>query len=91
MFGELNSYLISASNLNPNGGEIWVPNDGYNYKDTTLALAGVDVPVFAHDVYQNLVNLLENFAGSTAPRRQIIGQLWYDVAAKQIKAYGIKG
>ena len=36
---------------------------------------------------ENFLHLLENFRGTTQPRRPVIGQLWYDESTNKIKFY----
>ena len=67
------------------GRQIQIMNKQYNNTDTTLSLPGEDRIVFADELYQNVVNLLEHFAGSSSPRRPTIGQLWYDVSERRLK------
>lgn len=46
--------------------------------NTSLQLPGQYVPNYGELVHENLVHLLENFAGDTPPTDMIEGQLWYD-------------
>lgn len=46
--------------------------------DTSLVLPGQYVPKYGEIIAENMVRLLENFAGDIPPRNAIEGQLWYD-------------
>lgn len=46
--------------------------------NTSLQLPGQYVPNYGELVHEDLVHLLENFSGDTAPTTPIEGQLWYD-------------
>ena len=46
--------------------------------NTSLQLPGQYVPNYGELVHEDLVHLLENFAGDKAPTVPIEGQLWYD-------------
>jgi len=59
-------------------------------KDTTstsLTLIGKLSTTYGEVQNENFVHLLENFALSTSPPYPIMGQLWYDVSADNIKSY----
>lgn len=45
---------------------------------TTLKLYGKGTPNYGEGIEQNLIYMLENFAGPTAPLYSIEGQLWYN-------------
>lgn len=45
---------------------------------TSLLLPGQYVPNYGESILENLVHLLENFSGSTAPVTPVEGQLWFD-------------
>lgn len=46
--------------------------------NTSLQLPGQYVPNYGELVHEDLVHLLENFSGDTAPENPIEGQTWYD-------------
>ena len=46
--------------------------------NTSLQLPGQYVPNYGELVHEDLVHLLENFSGDTAPEAPIEGQCWYD-------------
>lgn len=43
---------------------------------------------WGESIQQNLVTLMQNFAGPTAPTNPALGQLWYDSSIGQVKVYG---
>ena len=54
---------------------------------TSLTLIGKNVNAYGTDLNDNFIHLLENFSNSTAPTNPLVGQLWFDRAAQQIKVY----
>ena len=52
---------------------------------TTLTLVGRGLPGWGESVIENMVHLLENFAGPTEPTFQIPGQMWFDNATDTLK------
>jgi hypothetical protein len=58
--------------------------------DTTtcdITLIGRNYVGFGEAFNENLIKLLENFAGSGAPSTPITGQLWYDRSEGRLKVY----
>lgn len=53
-----------------------------NAISSTLLLYGRGVPNYGHSVAENLVHLLENFAGPIEPVQPTHGQIWYDTGAR---------
>lgn len=47
---------------------------------TSLRLVGKGLPNYGERIFENLVNLLENFANPTEPYYPIEGQIWYDTS-----------
>jgi hypothetical protein len=45
---------------------------------TTLTLVGRGLPGWGESIIENMVHMLENFAGPTEPTFQIPGQMWFD-------------
>jgi hypothetical protein len=54
---------------------------------TTLVFYGKGIADYGEKIQQNLLNLLENFANTSSPVQPIQGQLWYDAATTQLRAY----
>ena len=53
---------------------------GVNAVDTSLVLVGKGYPNYGQATAQDLLSLLENFAGPNPPQNPIEGQLWYDTS-----------
>ena len=70
-----------------NGQQITIVNDGTIDETTDIKLIGRNYAGFGEILNENMVNLMENFAGTTPPPRPIAGQLWYDSANKVLKFY----
>lgn len=63
-----------------------------NTKDSThtsLTLTGRGSPNWGRDLQENLLWLLENFAGPTPPANIVEGQLWYDSVNKTLKVLSL--
>lgn len=71
-----------------NGKQLLVLQDGtLNITATDLKLAGRNYAGYGQSLNENLIYLLENFAGSSEPPNKISGQLWYDSNTRKIKLY----
>jgi hypothetical protein len=65
----------------------------YQYNDTssTVVLFGKGVTNYGQPMAENLIHLLENFAGPTAPGlpsrlgEPLVGQLWYDTMNRKLR------
>lgn len=57
-----------------------VVNDGTVDTSTSLVYIGKNTSRFGEYLNENMLHLLENFAGATAPTNPTEGQLWYDTA-----------
>jgi len=60
---------------------------GITDTSTSLSLVGKNVPNYGQLIAQDLVNLMQNFAGTTQPNGMLTGQLWYDTTANILKSY----
>ena len=70
-----------------NGQQITIVNDGTIDQTTDLKLIGKNYAGFGEILNENLVYLLENFAGATEPPNAVAGQVWFDSANKVLKFY----
>jgi hypothetical protein len=78
------SYVIKKSN----GLNLTTVEDGtINNSACDLVLVGKNYTGYGQAVNQNLVKLLENFAGPSRPTNPLVGQLWYDTSARQLKFF----
>jgi hypothetical protein len=59
--------------------------DGTVDNTTDLRLLGNDYVNYGEIQNENLVFLLENFAGTTPPPRPLTGQLWFDASVNRLK------
>jgi hypothetical protein len=65
--------------------------DGTVDTTTDLTLIGKNFSGFGELLNENLVKLLENFAGTAAPDHPIIGEVWYDTGEGRLKVYSPTG
>jgi hypothetical protein len=78
------SYVIKKSN----GLNLTTVEDGtINNSACDLVLVGKNYTGYGQAVNQNLIKLLENFAGPGRPTNPLVGQLWYDTSARQLKFF----
>jgi hypothetical protein len=68
-----------------NKGQLTVIEDGTIDQTTDLKLVGKNYAGYGEIQNENLVFLLENFAGTIAPPRRISGQLWFDSGVSKLK------
>ena len=72
-------------------GKSWKIEDGTVDQTTDLKLVGKNYAGYGEIQNENMVFLLENFAGQTEPPRKISGQIWFDTGNSKLKFYdGIK-
>ena len=64
-----------------------VVNDGVVDTSTSINLIGKNYSRFGEILNENMLQLLENFANSTAPSNPAEGQLWYDTTNSQLMLY----
>jgi|14BtaG_2_1085337.scaffolds.fasta_scaffold00005_21 hypothetical protein len=64
-----------------------VVNDATVDTSTSLKLIGKNYNRFGEYLNEDLLHLLENFAGTTAPENPTEGQLWYDTSESYLKIY----
>jgi hypothetical protein len=69
---------------------ITVEDNTINTYDTPLTLVGRNYPGYGQAIESDLVHLLENFANSSRPNKNIEGQLWFDTSnpnSKKLKVF----
>ena len=76
------SYTINFTDLSKAARNIFisVPDNGLNTSDTPLTLVGRNYPAYGQFIASDLVHLLENFANSSRPSKNIEGQIWFDTS-----------
>jgi Peptidase_G2, IMC autoproteolytic cleavage domain len=55
-----------------------VPDGTVNTTATSIKLPGRNYPSYGEPVVEDIVYMLENFAGAVAPTNPLLGQLWWD-------------
>jgi hypothetical protein len=81
------AYIINRFN----GTVLTTVEDGTINQTTDLKFIGKNYSGYGEAQNENLVFLLENFAGATPPPRALSGQIWFDAVASKIKFYdGVK-
>jgi len=68
-----------------NGQQIALVPDGTIDQTTDIKLIGRNYAGFGEILNENLVHLLESFAGATQPPKPVAGQVWFDSANKVLK------
>jgi len=66
---------------------IEVPDQTVDSSSSDLKLIGKNYAGYGEVQNENVLHLLENFRGFSAPRRPIIGQIWYDELNNKLKFY----
>ncbi len=61
--------------------------DGTTDTSTSLTLFGKSFSGFGELLNENLVKLLENSAGTSAPTAPLKGEIWFDASTNQLKVY----
>lgn len=64
-----------------------VPDQTVDSSSCDLKLVGKNYAGYGEVQNENFLHLLENFRGTEAPRRPVIGQLWYDELTNKLKFY----
>jgi hypothetical protein len=70
-----------------NGVKVATIEDGTVDNTLDIKLVGKNYAGYGEIQNENMVHMLENFAGTTSPPRKVTGQLWYDSLAKKLKFY----
>jgi hypothetical protein len=76
------SYTITVVNQSP----IVIQNGAYD-TTTSLTLVGKNYPNYGQLLQQDLVNLLQNWAGINQPVNPVVGQLWWNTTVKSMQVY----
>lgn len=78
-----------AYNINLSNGTALIagglPDGTIDQTNTSLTLVGKNYPGYGVFLNQNFVQLIENFAKSSAPTAPLPGQLWWDTGSKVLK------
>ena len=69
------------------GSVVTTITDGTVDNTTSLQLFGKSFSGFGEGLNENLVKLLENAAGTSAPTAPLRGELWFDTNTAQLKVY----
>ena len=69
------------------GAQITAVEDGTIDQTTDLKFIGKNFSGYGEIQNENMMFLLENFAGTTSPSKAINGQVWYDSANEKLKYY----
>jgi hypothetical protein len=67
------------------GGRTLVVEDGTVNNELDIRLVGKNFSGYGEIQNENLLHLLENFAGLTPPPKPVNGQIWFDAMSKKIK------
>jgi hypothetical protein len=62
-----------------------------NTTATSIKLPGRDYPRYGEPVVEDLVWMLENFAGSSAPANPMQGQIWFDTNSNSLQVWNGSG
>lgn len=77
------SYTLTLTN----GTTLTTVNDGSLDTTTDLTFVGKNYSGYGAILNQDLLSLLENFAGKVSPSTPITGELWYDTGTTKLRVY----
>jgi len=81
-------YKQMAYTINKTDGSVIATiTDGTVDNTTSVQLFGKSFSGFGEGLNENLVKLLENAAGTSAPTAPLKGELWFDASTGQLKVY----
>tara|TARA_R110000803_G_scaffold70326_2_gene133148 strand:- start:352 stop:1860 length:1509 start_codon:yes stop_codon:yes gene_type:complete len=80
------AYTVNKTNSAASPNQYTV-QDGVVNTQTDLSFIGKGYAGYGEVIAENFLQLLENFANTTAPTKPIQGQLWYDSSANRLKVY----
>ena len=64
-----------------------VPENSTNTTAASISLFGRGVTTYGERIQNNIVHILENFAGGSQPVQPIVGQLWFDTSQGSLKVF----
>ena len=64
-----------------------VPENSTNTTAASISLFGRGVTTYGEGIQNNIVHILENFAGGSQPVQPIVGQLWFDTSQGSLKVF----
>ncbi len=64
-----------------------VPENSTNTSAASISLFGRGVTEYGEGIQNNIVHILENFAGGSQPSNPIVGQLWFDTSQGSLKVF----
>ena len=70
--------------LNTDGSKLTVVNDASLNQTTSLTFVGKNYAGYGSFIDQNFVYLLQNFANTSAPKKPVQGQLWFDQSSNRL-------
>jgi hypothetical protein len=77
-----------AYTINLTNGNVFATiTDGTYNQSSSVTLVGKNYAGYGEFLDENFIQLLENFANSTAPTAPLIGQIWWDSINKLLKVY----
>ena len=68
------------------GQNIVIPDGALN-QDFSIDLIGRNYENYGQIIAQSFVDILDNFANTNAPAKQVDGQLWFDTSTKVLRVY----
>lgn len=77
-------YTIKKYNGTP---LVTIPDRTLDTTASSIKLPGRNYPSYGEPVVDDLIWMLENFAGANPPSSPVVGQLWYDAANSLIKVW----
>lgn len=78
------TYIINNYDGTPLVG---VADRAINLTATSIKLPGRDYRPYGEPIVENLVYMLQHFAGASSPINPIRGQIWYDTNSQALKVY----
>jgi len=76
------SYTLTVVNRTP----ITIQN-GATDSSTSLTLVGKNYPNYGQIIEQDLINIMQNFAGPAQPVNPVTGQLWWSTTSNNLQVY----